>query len=414
MTTRKYRTLQNLICSSALLLATLPVSASNASDFSDLGKKIRVSGFGTLATTYTDSDRLRFRSNLTQTGETRWGWKSDSLIGVQFDAPLSEHLSATVQLIGRDRVGNDLNSSVEWAYITYQSSDDWVVRFGRVALDLALAGDFGSVGYAYDAVRVPSEFYSQVAIYSYDGMDVSYNYHTDGGVFSTKLFGGIARRDYQAQHSESNFKLSPIIGIGTRFESDTLVAKLGFSHSEFDDFSNSDVEYLKSLLQPYASSSSVADTLEKLDLDSYAVDFYSAGLVYWLNDWKVTGEISYLDSDAALFLSYFSAYAGVFRRIDDYSLFGMYSHGHSTSDVYQVPGSVPGSSSVQQLFDVVDSDQSTMSFGVRWDFATQMALKFQWDRSWVEANKALLWGRDSDYTAKQTVDVFTLSLNFIF
>jgi hypothetical protein len=55
-----------------------------------------------------------------------------------------------------------------------------------------------------------------------------------------------------------------------------------------------------------------------------------------------------------------------------------------------------------------------MSWGVRWDFASQVALKFQWDRSWIEQDSAYLWGRSSDEVAKQSVDVFTLSMNFIF
>lgn len=410
LTIRKYTTLHNLTCASALLLASLPVYAS---DFSELGKDIRVSGFGSIATTYTDSDKLGFRSNLTQDGDTHWNWKSDSLIGVQFDAPVSDYLSATVQLIGRDRVDNDLNSAVEWAYFTYQSSDSWIVRVGRVALDMTLVGDFAAVGYAYEPVRPPVEFYSQIAVYSYDGADITYHAYTDNGLVSVKLFGGYSDRDYKALHDNVSFSLAPIVGIATKYESDQIIARFSLSHSELDNFHSSDVNYVQSQLQLLSTiyPDDVAETLQQLELDNHSVDFYTAGLQYRNNDWKILGEVSYLDSDASLFLSYFSVYAGVIKRIDDYSLFGFYSYGHSTDDVYKVPDAV---SAAQQVFDVVDSDQSTMSLGVRWDFTNKMALKFQWDRSWGEANKALLWDRATDDTAKQTVDVFTLSLNFIF
>lgn len=369
-----------------------------------------MSGFGTLATTYTDSDTLGFRSNLTQDGDTRWGWKSDSLIGVQFDAPVSDYLSATVQFIARDRIDNDLNSSIEWAYLAYQSSDSWIMRVGRVALDMTLVGDFAAVGYAYDWVRPPVEYYSQIAVYSYDGADITYHAYTDDGLVAVKLFGGNADRDYKAAHDNVSFSLAPIVGLAAKYESDQIIARLSLSHSELDNFYSSDVNYVKSQLQ-LLSAAAVAETLQQLELDNHSVDFYTAGLQYRNNDWKILGEVSYLDSDASLFLSYFSVYAGVIKRIDDYSLFGLYSYGYSTDDVYEVPDAV---SAAQQVFDVVDSDQSTMSVGVSWDFTNKMALKFQWDRSWVEANKALLWERNTDYTAKQTVDVFTLSLNFIF
>lgn len=395
--------------SSALLLTAVPAFAY------DLGDNLRVNGFGTLATTYTDSDSLGFRTSLAQDGETRWGWQSDSLIGIQLRSTLSDSLSATVQLVAKDRLDNDLNSSVEWAYLTYQSSDDWVARFGRVALDITLWGDVGSVGYAYDSVRPPTEFYSQIAIYSFDGADFTYHYRTDYGVFSTKVFSGITHCDYKPQDTEARFKLDPMIGIATRFESEHIIAKLGVNHSEFDGFSNSDVDTAKAFLQPYAGySASVAETLAQMELDPYSVDFYSAGLVYKIDDWKILGEVAYLDSDSALYLPYFSAYAGVSKRIGNYAVYGLYSHGHTTRDSYQVPTSVPVSSAIQGIFDSVNSDQSTMSWGVRWDFASQVALKFQWDRSWIEQDSAYLWGRSSDEVAKQSVDVFTLSMKFIF
>ncbi|MDC0610096.1 hypothetical protein OAP63_05140 [Vibrio sp.] len=397
------------LCSlSCIFLSMLSMSAEAIG----FGDKIRLSGFGSISESYSDSDSLGFRSSLAQDGQTGWSWKPDSLIGLQLDSQLTDSLDATLQFVGRDRINNDLDSSVEWAYLTYRSSDLWNVRVGRVAFDSTLIGSFGAVAYAYDWVRPPTEFYSQIPIYSFDGAELARRFYLSNSSLELKLFGGYSSNDYQAQSSPVTFKLAPIIGIAARYESNGVLARLSFSHSEFDGFYNRDVEYVEGLLEPYSASPVIAETLDNLDLNNYSVNYYSAGVQHRFDNWTLMSEASYLQSDASLFLSYFAAYMGVSHRIGEYSLFGFLSHGQTTDDVYQIPSGV--NSNIQQIFNVVDSHQSTVSLGSRWDITNQLAIKFQWDRSFVKQGEALLWSRSTDDTPKQNVDVFTLSLNFIF
>lgn len=64
--------------------------------------------------------------------------------------------------------------------------------------------------------------------------------------------------------------------------------------------------------------------------------------------------------------------------------------------------------------DYYDIDQHTVSLGTRWDVYNNLALKLQWDSIWVAEDKAMLWAKASDTTDAQRVDVFTISLNFVF
>ena len=68
----------------------------------------------------------------------------------------------------------------------------------------------------------------------------------------------------------------------------------------------------------------------------------------------------------------------------------------------------------RSAFDGASIDQSSLSFGARWDIRYDMALKFQWDRSWVHRYGSALWERRSTPTDDRVLDTFSLNLNVIF
>ena len=65
------------------------------------------------------------------------------------------------------------------------------------------------------------------------------------------------------------------------------------------------------------------------------------------------------------------------------------------------------------ILNAADFKQTTASVGARWDVASNVALKGQWDRIWVSANKDGLWDGGYAETDEQ-VNVFTLSMSFVF
>ncbi len=85
-----------------ILIGTLLVSCLTYSSTS----MVDIRGFGTLSGTYSDSDTLAFRRDLTQEGITRQvSFKPDSLLGVQTDVHFSDALKASVQVVAKDSRG---------------------------------------------------------------------------------------------------------------------------------------------------------------------------------------------------------------------------------------------------------------------------------------------------------------------
>lgn len=394
---------------SFLLMVSLSVGAVTR-----VGEKSSISGFGSLSATYADSESLGFRRDVTQQGVyDEVSYEVDSLLGLQFDHQFNDSLKATVQTVLKQRAVNDLDSSVEWAYLSYQNTNDWKARFGRIAINMTLIDEFGNVGYAYDWVRPTKEFYSPTPIYSIDGGDFTWRRVTENGVASVKLFAGNSKRHYES----SDFDMTPFIGAAFQYEANRLSYRASLSQTQLTHFYSERVSLLE---ENYSSVvlPEVQTILNKLNIDGSWVNHYSLGADYRHGDWRILGEVAYLDSNAELFLPYITAYTGVVKRFEQYSLFSLVSHGHTTQSPYQAPTSIAFSSQtqylVQQIFNYADVDQTTFSVGTRWDFKPNLALKLQWDRTWVAKNQAMLWERASDETTAQTVDIVAVSLNFVF
>jgi hypothetical protein len=383
-----------------------------------IGDKTKISGFGTLALTYSNSDDLGFRRDLTQDGLFNGVDATvDSLIGVQFDDQFASSWKGTLQLVGKQRAVNDFNNSIEWAYLTYQNSDDWTARIGRVAIDITLFDEFSNVSYAYDWVRPPVEFYGEVPIYSVDGGDFTYYHHGINGISSFKLIVGNSSRHYQTL----DFDMHPLVAGAYKFETNNLIYRASMSHTTISHFFSGRVKELKNYFNSLPLLESLPesqDILSKLDLNRGLVDYYSLGIDYRSGNWRWLGELSYLDTDVELLIPTVAMYGGVVRRFSGYSLFSTLSHTHSTKSTYQPPTSIymppKLSQAAQLLFDFTDMEQTTLSIGTRWDIAQNLDLKFQWDSSWVDKNESLLWSGDSDSSDAQRVDVITLSLDFVF
>lgn len=59
-------------------------------------------------------------------------------------------------------------------------------------------------------------------------------------------------------------------------------------------------------------------------------------------------------------------------------------------------------------------DQITASIGGRWDIRYDLALKTQWDRTWVEVAGGLLWDQKLGSSEDNVVDTYSINLNYIF
>ena len=80
-------------------------------------------------------------------------FKNESLFAVQLMSDLGDKLSVTAQLMGRG--ADDFDVDFEWAFISYQLTDEVRINAGRLRTPFYKYSDYRDVGYAYDWLRVP-------------------------------------------------------------------------------------------------------------------------------------------------------------------------------------------------------------------------------------------------------------------
>ncbi len=395
------------IFAGALFAPTLAQSATSMVD---------VRGFGTLSGTYSDSDSLAFRRDVTQEGRAgQISLKTDSLLGLQTDIHFSDALKASVQVVAKDRINNSLDESITWANLSYDFDNAWNIRAGRIGSDLTLIGDIGNIGYAYDWVRPPADFYSGIPFYHFDGAELLYRHSLEEGHVFTKVFYGRSGSSFKHHTSESEFDLAPFSGAAIRYENGGFTYRVAYARTEIDSLRRSGTNELKQSLAANPDLPGVVQTLNQLDSKHSPIDYYTMGFEYRHMSWKWLAEASFMDTSIASVLPSVSIYSGLVKRFNNFALYGVLAHTRTTQSPYSADSQLPEyyRSIIQRGLDSSDIEQSTASIGIRWDIATNIALKGQWDRSWVTANKELLWDGKEISTDEQ-VNVFALSMSFIF
>lgn len=390
----------------ALMLPSVVYSSTDMVEFR---------GFGSLSGAYSDSDTLGFRRDITQEGKTRqFSLSQDSLVGLQTDLQLSDAFKASVQVVGKDRVNNRLDELVTWANVSYDFNNAWNVRVGRIGSDLTLIGDVGNISYAYDWVRPPVEFYGAIPFYHFDGAEVLYRRSLKHGYVSAKVFYGRSGSTYKYESGESEFDLVPFSGAALRYENGGFTYRAAYAWTKLDSAQHTGIS-LRSILKANDYMPGAKETLAQLAIDRSAIQYLATGFEYRNASWKWLAEVSYMDVDLATILPSIAAYTGIVRRYNNFALFGLVSHVHPTHSPESANSQLPEPyrSYVGDGLNEVDFEQSTASLGMRWDVATNIAIKGQWDHSWVAAGKSLLWDGKQSVSDEQ-VNIFTLGVSFIF
>ena len=171
----------------------------------------------------------------------------------------------------------------------------------------------------------------------------------------------------------------------------------------------------------WPDASSLSTQLNDNDDD---IMYYSVGVSYDYDSWFAQSEVMYLDSGHQVLKSYFSRYLSFGYRAGDATLFATIAKGESSvsrDSIPELPAAlalVPGLGELQEglqtFYNLNYIEQETASLGMRWDIRYDIALKLQWDRTWVEEFGGLLWAQKIGPSEEETIDTYSINLNYIF
>lgn len=405
------------LCWILSLLLVFPSTIMAASMLEDA----RFSGFGTVGLLRGGDEVLGYRRDMAGDGvfDNDWAMEPDTLLGLQVDVPLTGELDAAMQLVAKERPSNTLDESLEWAYLRYRPTPGLMLRGGRLGLDMFMLSEYRNLGFSYLWARPPVEFYGLLPYHHYDGADIAYATALEEGVLRARLFAGNTQGTILFFSSDVDVDIDSLVGATLGWEFDRWQARLGFATLKQNP-SNPGARQLAAALRQvtglWPEAAGIADDLE---VNGSRLYYYSAGFAYDPKPWTVQSEISYIDSGYNnAFSSVWSAYLSLGRRIGPVIVYGLGAMIENPDGREQVPSAPLPLAVLQQqaqaAYDLSFVKQHSLSLGMRWDIRYNLALKMQWERTWVDDYGGLLWQQKQPLTDGESLDTFSINLNFVF
>jgi hypothetical protein len=202
-----------LRCSFSLLLIF-----SSYSVLANLDDKLTISGFGNITAGYLDTDKANFKGYSDDVS-----LEPESLVGLQSTYSFTPSFSATIQgILHAD--GDDNDSIINWAYLTWQPDDNLLIKMGRQRTPFFALSDVIDVSYSYPWITPPTQVYSSWLFPTFDGVDMAWGY-TSGNI-DTTVEGYVGR--YEGEISLSDYTTDFTVDIFGG-----LIAKVNWNSFEF-------------------------------------------------------------------------------------------------------------------------------------------------------------------------------------
>jgi hypothetical protein len=407
------------------IVAALALPLAIGSAFAQDGSTVRISGFGTGALTFADTDQAQFARANQAAGvnkDPRTG--VDSNLGLQADYTVNSWLSVTGQGLVRKDAEDNYGAELSWAFVKAKLSENLSVRVGRMAMPAFMISEYRNVGYANTFLRPPQELYSQMPLDNIDGADITWQQqYGDTTISALAAYGrsDIKRANSPKAEARDQYALN------LTAEHGPFIARIGRSGTKLSTESTQ-LDTAMAAFQNTAAAfniSQVADMGELLGTKDRKYTFTSAGLSMDWNNIVVLTEYakrkmpnSFLGSSKAWYVM------GGYRFgkfLPYYTHAKVISSGVTNTIPANCAAGAPAacaptlaalSGLMNSLTSAIDgSSQTTDSIGVRWDFMNSVALKVQVDRIKPQTNGLFV---NVQPGFKGPVTVGAVALDFVF
>jgi hypothetical protein len=389
---------------------------------------VRISGFGTGALTWTNTDKAEFaRPNQASGAGKDVTTGVDSNFGVQADYAVNSWLSVTGQGLVRKDAQDDFGAELAWAFAKAKVSDDVAIRVGRMGVPAFMISDYRNVGYANTMLRPPAEVYSQMLFNTVDGADVIWQHSYGDTTYTTQFAVGKSKVDIAGGPSLEGRRLTALNLVA---EHGPLTVRFGRVDGRLTLNHSASLTTLLNTLNTVAAGykfPQAAQLATDIDVRDKKASFTSLGATLDWNNIVVQSEYakrktdSYINDTTSWYVmggyrigKFLPYYSHAKLSIDDSVHNGMPAACPAGYPAACTPTLVALNGIVSNLryTGVSQGEQQTDTIGLRWDFRSSVALKVQFDR--VRPNKAAGLLINAQPGFKGPVTVGAVALDFVF
>lgn len=343
---------------------TAALAASSAS------AEVQITGFGQIvAGTVTSGD------SFPGTGyDDTWDFKDESLFAVQIRGDLNEQWSATAQLVARGN--DDFDPEFAWAYVGWNGGNGWSAKLGRQRIPFFRYSDFLEVGYAYPWLRPPEAVYF-LQFSNFDGGSLSYNFGSGDWYSGLTVFGGEQGSTITLSGLPADLGLKSLVGVyGETVYADWLTLRAAYV--------SADVIIDAEALNPLFSSlnaNGFRNVTAAIDFNEDPGTFIGLGAEINKGNWQFIGEYTEVTVDDSYYTEKSNFYVTGGYRLGAWT--PTVTYGQREGDpklgivnlLPNVPPLAPLRGAVTGVIRSDALDDQFWSYGLRWDVATNVALK---------------------------------------
>ncbi len=405
-----------LLCLLAFILCGSAIAQNGLNEF----PVFSFDGYGTAGLAHSSESRADFMLDDTQNEgagySQTWSPHIDSRIGAQLAAQFSPRLRGVLQLVSEQQYDGTYRPQVEWAYFKHEFTPDFSVRIGRGVFPGFLVSDYRKVGYAIPWVRAPTELYGLAPISTTDGVELNYNKQfgeyrnllsINVGESAVKLPEGIKLTGEKGWGVSDTLELGDATLRASYFRAKQKIEGAESYEALLDMFRNPafDPEG-QALADKYAAA---GKALSVLTLGAS----YDPGKWFAMGEWGLVDFRSAFGKKSAWYLS--SGYR--WGKFTPYLIFSKATPKSNTSDPGlepTLPGATTLNAALNQLL-IASPKQKTISVGLRWDAARNMAIKAQYDYTDIGAGSyGTLNNRQATLETGGHFSVFSVVVDFLF
>jgi hypothetical protein len=325
---------------------------------------LNVNGFLSVGASMLDDNKASIAG-----ADNQGGFKNDTVLGLQVQKQVNDSTSATGQLVSRG--SDEYATEAAWAFVTFAANDDLDLRMGRLRIPFFQYSDFLEVGYAYNWVRPPVDVY-RVPFSSLDGVDLTQRFSSGSIDGSIQVYYGRFQGNFNTGTDVYASDYRNFAGLALSATMGDFGTRLSYHQAEIIMDTSDPTTALGAAS---AGASAIATGLgdpnaaQDFNFSGQTSTFIGAALTYDDGTYSAVAEWTALEHESSLFLDDQAFLVGVAARFGEFTPHLTYSAEKDTLD--------SGNEGKIQKALPLQSDQSSITAGVRYDYDSSTALKFE-------------------------------------
>ncbi|MCU4674273.1 hypothetical protein N7931_01390 [Catenovulum sp. 2E275] len=408
-------------------------------------------GFLTIAGYHGSSNQIGYKSSIASEQYSyrgQWIFDDLSLIGGQVNYTINSQWELIGQVVLKNELIDNELERIKIATINYRPDSSWLIRAGRFYPRGYLVSESRLIGYAHNDVLPVQDFYSQLPLPYVDGIDATYTYRSNYGLLSLNSYFGQTQVTFKVEDlGDVTGQFKNLFGINLEYEVENWLLRASYSQVEqMEEWQIvSQIEgFMQLLANPQALpiENNFTPWLEGLEIIEQTKEkggifkYLTLAAEYHQNNLRIRSELARLSSGTYLLPDTDTGYINFAYTMNEVTPFLSVSFIHSKKgytlnsfpeddfldtldQVSPVLQNTEGGSRfvLNVINDFIDPSykQKSLILGMRWDFELWQAVKFQFERKWVEKNAAGLWQTERfSQNGSEQVDVFLISYDRMF